>query len=59
MMFLFISAGTVKVPEYYLLQALLTDYNVNVRPVQDPHESLLVSVGVAMNQIVDLVSLKL
>ena len=52
----FISASSENRAEHNLLQNLLRDYNTNVRPVRHPSESVEVAIGVAMKQIVDLVS---
>ena len=42
--------------EHSLIQTLLGDYNEYVRPVRHPSHNLLVSIGVSMEQIIDLVS---
>ena len=54
--FHFILASSENTTEDNLLQTLLSDYNTYVRPVQDPSQALGVSLGVAMKQIIDLVS---
>ena len=54
---LFILASSEILPEQELLETFLRDYNTNVRPVRDPSASVEVAIGVAMKQIVDLVSL--
>ena len=42
--------------EHNLLQTLLGDYDKYVRPVRHPSHNLVVSIGVTMRQIIDLVS---
>ena len=54
--YVLISASAGNITEQDLLQTLLRDYNTNVRPVREPSESVEVAIGVAMKQIVDLVS---
>ena len=41
--------------EYYLIQNLTTNYDVNVRPVSDYTSTVKVYIGLALSQIVDLV----
>ena len=55
--YVLISASAGNITEQDLLQTLLRNYNTNVRPARDPSESVEVAIGVAMKQIVDLVSL--
>ena len=43
------------VSEYYLIQNLTTNYDVNVRPVSDHTSTVNVYIGLALSQIVDLV----
>ena len=56
LIYLFVSASSANFTEQDLLQTLLRDYNTNARSVWDPSESVEVAIGVAMKQIVDLVS---
>ena len=55
--YVLISASAGNITEQDLLQTLLRNYNTNVRPARDPSESVEVAIGVAMKQIVDLMSL--
>ena len=42
--------------EKKLIEALLSDYNIYARPVQDPSSTLHVFIDLSMKQIVDVVS---
>ena len=42
--------------ELQLVQDLMTNYDVNARPVLDPGDAVAAEIGVALQQIVDLVS---
>ena len=42
--------------ERNLLQTLLRDYNIDARPVHDPSQILVVSIDIAMRQLIDVVS---
>ena len=55
--YLFISGSTKTLTEHDLLENLLDDYHIYVRPVRDPLQIVEVYVGLAMQQILDLVSL--
>ena len=53
---LLVSASSQNPAEFNLVQTLLSDYNVDVRPVHDPSQTLEVSIGIAIRQIIDVVS---
>ena len=52
---LFVAGVFGDVSEYYLIQNLTTNYDVNVRPVSDHTATVNVYIGLALSQIVDLV----
>ena len=52
---LYILAFSENTAEDNLLRHLFGDYNIHARPVREPSESLGVSFGVVMKQIIDLV----
>ena len=54
--YLSVSAFTEQGLERDLIETLLSNYSIYARPVQDPSQSIQVSIGVAMKQIIDLVS---
>ena len=54
--YIFFSATTETLTERDLIITLLNNYSTYARPVQDPSQSLQVFIGVAMKQIIDLVS---
>ena len=54
---LYFSGYTDALTEHNLLKNLFKDYDIYVRPVRDPSEAVVVSIGLAMQQIIELVSL--
>ena len=53
----YISGCTDALTEHNLLETLFKDYDIYVRPVRDPSQAVVVSIGLAMQQIIELVSL--
>ncbi len=41
--------------EYNVVNEVMKGYNTNVRPVNDPSQPIVVKLGMALNQIIDLV----
>ena len=47
---------TCDLMEYYLIQNLTNNYDINVRPVSDYKSTVNVYIGLSLSQIVDLVT---